>query len=126
VRVWDVVTRQQLTVYRGHQGPVTDLAFLRDGRTILSRSSDQTLKLWNANRPPIQRILTTNSTWTAALAFAPSGNMLVSTPLERGVLNSWDAATDQVLDTFPDLTRSTISFTVPELDKFYRRPSDRL
>jgi len=49
IRLWDAATGSALRQLDGHTGWVSDLAFSKDGRRLLSASSDATLRLWNTN-----------------------------------------------------------------------------
>lgn len=46
VRVWDVQTGEALERLEGHKDSVYSVAFMPDGRTLISGSLDKTLKLW--------------------------------------------------------------------------------
>ena len=46
VRLWDVATHQQITVLRGHAGPIYSVGFSPDGKTLAS-GADGTVRLWN-------------------------------------------------------------------------------
>jgi WD40 repeat protein len=46
-----VATGKELRTFRGHSDAVYSVAFLPDGRTALSGSSDGTLKLWDLTGP---------------------------------------------------------------------------
>jgi WD40 repeat protein len=47
VRVWDALTGKELAHFKGHEGPVTALAFSADGKVLASGSNDTTILLWN-------------------------------------------------------------------------------
>lgn len=47
VTVRDAAGAEVLAVLRGHQGGILDLAFAPDGRTLVSSSSDGTMRLWH-------------------------------------------------------------------------------
>lgn len=46
VRLWDVDTGDQVSLFKGHQGHVTGVLFLPDGQRVLSASEDGTLRIW--------------------------------------------------------------------------------
>ena len=45
-RVWSASTGQSLAVLRGHDGPVTKVAFDPAGRRLLTTGTDQTVRIW--------------------------------------------------------------------------------
>jgi hypothetical protein len=47
VRLWEPFSGLQIAALQGHQGPVTGVAFARDGRSILSASTDTSLLAWD-------------------------------------------------------------------------------
>jgi WD40 repeat protein/serine/threonine protein kinase len=48
VRLWDVATRKPIGGTMPHQNWVVEVAFSKDGKTLLTRSNDRTVRLWNA------------------------------------------------------------------------------
>jgi WD40 repeat protein len=46
VRLWDVATGKEVHCFRGHTYYVRGVAFAPDGRTALSCSWDNTMRLW--------------------------------------------------------------------------------
>ncbi|HNU71772.1 MAG TPA: hypothetical protein PKL48_08695, partial [Thermodesulfobacteriota bacterium] len=81
-----------------HSAPVTACAFSPDGWHVLSASSDQTLKLWEA--------ATGRELWTRkghpesviACAFSPDGGLIASGSCDR-TLKLWDAALGKEIRT---------------------------
>jgi RNA polymerase sigma factor (sigma-70 family) len=47
VRVWDLLTGQELGELKGHQGAVTALEFAPDGKTLATGSGDTTALVWD-------------------------------------------------------------------------------
>ncbi|MCK8437015.1 PQQ-binding-like beta-propeller repeat protein [Streptomyces sp. D2-8] len=47
-QVWDVKTGTALQLLKGHKGPVYDVAYSPDGRTITTVSGDGTARIWRA------------------------------------------------------------------------------
>ena len=51
IRIWHGFAWRQLALLRGHEGGVGSLAFSRDGRFLVSGSSDKTVKVWDRGSP---------------------------------------------------------------------------
>jgi WD40 repeat protein len=49
VRVWDVSTGKELNVLNGHTESVNSVAFSTDGTYIVSGSSDNSVRVWDAS-----------------------------------------------------------------------------
>lgn len=63
IRVWDM-TGKQLSLLRGHEAPVRDLAFSPDGRLLVSASEDGSALVWEVP-PATTRLRTTPVPWNA-------------------------------------------------------------
>jgi WD40 repeat protein len=50
VRVWDVLTGEEIGQFKGHAGLVTAVAFAPDGQSLVSGSKDTTLLVWDLAR----------------------------------------------------------------------------
>jgi len=46
LRLWELVTGEEVAQFKGHTGPVTSLACSGDGRIIASGSEDQSVRIW--------------------------------------------------------------------------------
>ena len=47
MRIWDTATNDCIKVLEGHEGTVVSLALSKDGRRIVSGSSDKTVRIWD-------------------------------------------------------------------------------
>jgi RNA polymerase sigma factor (sigma-70 family) len=52
LRLWDVATARQRAVYKGHQAPITSVAFAPDGKAVFTASMDTTALLWDLSTLP--------------------------------------------------------------------------
>lgn len=73
-----------------HSSYVNSVAFSPDGRTIVSGSRDNTLKLWDAQLGTELRILKGHSSYVNSVAFSSDGRAIMSGSLDN-TLKLWDA-----------------------------------
>jgi WD40 repeat protein len=66
---------------KGHQGPVYDVAFSRDGKTIATVGSDWTARLWRATGGQIRRPLSDRCP-VHAVAFHPTRDLVATAGLD--------------------------------------------
>ena len=79
-----------------HEGGVADAQFSRDGRWIVSASSDHTARVWDANTgEPVTPPLNHDGAVLHAI-FNPAGTKILSAS-EDGTARVWDAKTGQLL-----------------------------
>ncbi|HEX7303955.1 helix-turn-helix domain-containing protein [Lentzea sp.] len=93
----------------GHAGPVSQLAFRRDG-TLLSAGSDQTLCLWDTARRTRTATLTGHHAWLTAAAVSPDGRT-AATGGEDAQITVWDLERRVPVATwsgFPDRVRDIV------------------
>jgi RNA polymerase sigma factor (sigma-70 family) len=50
VHIWDMTSGKEIQVLKGHQGPISTLAFSPDGKLLATGSYDTTVLLWDATR----------------------------------------------------------------------------
>ena len=81
VKLWDVVTKENIATLEGHPGPVTSVAFSPDGTILASGSTRSTIKLWDvATRTNIATIDAGHwkQSTVTSVAFSPDGTILAS------------------------------------------------
>jgi WD40 repeat protein len=90
-RIWDVTTRRQVTVLRGHTDVVSALAVAPDGTWLATGSRDGTVRIWNRTTWIQHSILRGHHGWVLALAVAPDGTWLATADRD-GLLRIWDTS----------------------------------
>ena len=89
---------QRLLTLSGHAGAVTSVAFSPGGQTLVSASTDKSIKLWNAGSGQLLRTLSGDSDAVPSVAFTPNGKRIVSGSFDRAIV-VWDADSGQSLRT---------------------------
>ena len=47
IKVWDLATMQEIHDLTGHRGPVGTMVFTPDSKTLISASTDLTIRTWD-------------------------------------------------------------------------------
>jgi WD40 repeat protein len=104
IKVWNVMTGEQLLALEGHTAGVVRVCFSPDGTRILSGSADHSLKLWNAQTGQETFTLKGHSGPVGGVCFSPDGKRIVSSggghPNRPGEIIMWDASASQEIRTF--------------------------
>jgi WD40 repeat protein/tRNA A-37 threonylcarbamoyl transferase component Bud32 len=77
-RVWDADTGQELTVLRGHEGPVGAAHFSPDGKWIVTAALDKTARIWEARTGKAVQVLRGHSGAVSSAAFSPDGRRVLT------------------------------------------------
>jgi WD40 repeat protein len=95
VRLWDIDSigeRDELITVRGHEQPVSMLAFSPDGRLVATASWDKSIRLWDLKAKTLLRLLSGHADSATNVKFSPDGRRLASSSKD-GTIRLWDTAT---------------------------------
>ncbi|XP_065897763.1 WD repeat-containing protein 48-like isoform X2 [Dysidea avara] len=113
VRCWDISSygleeEPYIQSMEHHTDWVNDIVLCGDGHTMMSASSDTTLKMWDTQRALCLSTLRTHKDYVKALAYAPDVNKVVSGGLDRQIY-LWD------ITTLTNLTATNNTITTSSL-----------
>lgn len=122
ISVWELPSGKLLGTLAGHEMPIASLAFAPDNRTLLSGSSDQTLRLWDTTSLQPGRVMRNHlppasGSWVDAVAIAPDGKTIVAGTRD-GFVEQWDMATGTLQRKLTRHLGSVQSITFSEDGKF--------
>lgn len=83
----------------GHFDSVESLAITPDGKTIISGSSDNTIKLWNINSGMCVNTLNGHVDSVNSLVITPDGNIIISGSQDK-TIKLWDIKSGKCINTF--------------------------
>ena len=78
MRLWDTNGKPIGLPFKGHEDYVISVAFSPDSKTIVSGSSDKTVRLWGTNGKPIGQPFRGHESSVYSVAFSPDGKTIVS------------------------------------------------
>nr|WP_290226787.1 caspase family protein [Trichocoleus desertorum] len=91
VRLWDVVSGQQLQNLQGHHATIEQAHFSSDNQQVITASWDRTARIWDVASGKLVRLLPHQDVVSSAF-FSPD-NQLVATASWDGTARVFDAAT---------------------------------
>ena len=93
-----------------HSDSVNSVEFSSDGKRVVSGSSDQTIRIWDAQTgSPVLDPLEGHTGWVWSVAFSPDGKRVVSGSDDQ-TIRIWDAQTGSpVLDPLEGHTGQVLS-----------------
>ncbi len=95
---------------RGHTDFIFAVNFSPDGRSLVSCSADQTIRLWNVMTGQCIKVLQGHAGLVTDVTFSPDGHILASSSYDHTV-KLWDVATGQLLYTFPEHIAMSTAFS---------------
>jgi WD40 repeat protein len=82
---------QTTATLKGHKNTITCLAFVPDGRTLLSGAKDGTVLVWDLAARKVRATLPGHKDMVTAVAVSPDGQTLATGGIDRNV-TLWDVA----------------------------------
>jgi hypothetical protein len=79
VYIWNMETKQQLNILRGHNAKISGISFSPDSKLMATASYDNTVRLWHLddlNTLPV--VFDDHEMWVTAVRFSPNGEVVVS------------------------------------------------
>lgn len=90
INQWTYASPVQIRQFN-HGGPVYGVAISRDGKTIVSCSTDQTVRIWDVTTGQQKAAMSGHQGAVHAVAFSPDESLIVSSGADR-TIRLWDAA----------------------------------
>jgi WD40 repeat protein len=87
--LWDIESRRVICDFKGHAGSVKSAAFTRDGKRLVSGSSDKTLKLWDVSAGRCLRTFRGHTAGVTSVVLTGDGRSAVSGGLDMNAI-LWD------------------------------------
>jgi WD40 repeat protein/serine/threonine protein kinase len=113
IRCWDAASGDLQGALEGHRGLITTLAWLPDGKRLVSAGRDQTLRLWDAKGAQLLQTfpqrLTSDAT-TMTNAFSPDGRLLATSTNARAL---------RILESETGRPRGSIAMLQPRDSRYY-------
>ncbi|XP_011452468.3 WD repeat-containing protein 48 isoform X1 [Magallana gigas] len=88
IRIWDTQAKEDPYLFsmEHHFDWVNDIVLCREGRALISASSDTTIKVWNAHEGSCLATLRTHKDYVKCLAYARDKEMVASAGLDRSIV----------------------------------------
>jgi WD40 repeat protein len=90
--IWDTTTTALLKTLQGHSNVITDLAFRRDGRLLVTGSADGTARVWNLATGTTLTELRGSGSVVESAVFSPRGRFVLTASADR-TARIWDVGT---------------------------------
>jgi WD40 repeat protein len=95
---YDVATTREVRTFRRHTAAVTGVAFMPDGKYLLTGSDDKTAMLWDVATGQQVRTFSGSDAGIGGLAVSPDGKYLVT--IDGSTARLWDVATGAQVRSF--------------------------
>ena len=102
--LWDLAASSQVQTFHGLRLPVSDAAFMPDGRGIVTVGDGQP-RLWDVATGASRPIFPPHVGTQEAVVISPDGHLAVT--IAQGIAQVWDVASQRPLFAFPEGTPTT-------------------
>ena len=92
VLIWNEGTGEVIQILQNHKGPVLSMAITRDGRDLITGSSDMSIRKWNLAQPVISQALEYGGHTRWVQSVATHHHFVFSASLDKTV-RQWDVIT---------------------------------
>jgi len=91
--------KPDLNIQIGHIGGIEKVAFLPDGKHVLTASNDQTVKLWDIASGKLLRSFVGHKSWITAMDITPDGKYVITGSRDKQMI-MYDLSTGKAIKTF--------------------------
>jgi WD40 repeat protein len=102
------MTGKRIRTFKGHNNWIKSVCFSPDGKTALSGSWDNTIKLWEVKTGKCIRTFKGHNDWINSVCFSPDGKTALSGSHDN-TIKLWEVATGQCIHTFKEHTNKVYS-----------------
>lgn len=95
----DAITGQKLKELKGHLDYVTTVAYMNDGRYVISGCWDQTMRIWDVESGSEIKKFNMDGGYAKMVCASPDGKFILAGST-LGHVEMWDVATGQKIKTF--------------------------
>ena len=92
--ILDTTTGTQAAVFSGHRGHVTCVAFSLDGTSLVSGSSDETVKLWDVQTGGVAKTFSGHTSWVYSVSISADYTTIASGSSDN-TIKLWDIKTGE-------------------------------
>ena len=100
VRVWDILSSKETLVFGDHTDIVNQAAISPDANTVITASSDKSLKVWELASGKLLQTLRDHADQVLGVAYHASGKHIVSCGLDKS-FKTWDTTSWKRLYSVP-------------------------
>ena len=108
-KIWDVATRKELLVLKGHTDINWGIEFSPDGKRVITSGSDGTARVWDTATGKLLFTLSGHTSTVVKARFSPDGKW-IATAGKDGTTRLWEAATGKEFLSLESVSTNDIAF----------------